>query len=376
VLTGYAVSIVVGWIDLELDGDVTNIEAYQALTIVAILLVILVPIAPTAVAAGSPDRGFNHPDGDYPAWSEGLGWMAENTPEEGAFNGATAASSTTAPTRKRTTTTTRKVSMASSPGGTTGTGSRPSASGFRTPIRSSKGTRTAANFLIAPNETQANDVLDEVDEDDAKTRYVVIDYKMVDTYPTTAGSSSRRRSSTTRGDVTLRDYTQRIYYDLQNGAYFRLQSQEFYNTTAVRLYQHHGSAVEPEPYVIDWSRTEAGNGAVVDAVPPRNPTPRPSASSTRWRTHAHVENDSSSRIGGIGGKTEPARRGDGTLPSRRGQRAVCDDEQQLQSRATVDRHRTTRWQLGTGRRKPGRLHQRCDPPQGGGQYACSHTGRR
>jgi len=26
-LTGYAVSIVVGWIDLELDGDVTNIEA-------------------------------------------------------------------------------------------------------------------------------------------------------------------------------------------------------------------------------------------------------------------------------------------------------------------------------------------------------------
>ncbi|MCU4799489.1 oligosaccharyl transferase, archaeosortase A system-associated [Halobacteria archaeon HArc-gm2] len=304
VLTGYAVSIVVGWIDLELDGDVTNIEAYQALTIVAILLVILVPIAPTAVAAGSPNQGFNHPDGDIRAWSEGLGWMEENTPEEGAFNGSDGNLDYYGTYSK-----TDDYDYAQGEYGVlswwdyghwiTTIGERiPNANPFQ------QGTRSAANFLIAPNETQANDVLDEMDEDDAKTRYVVIDYKMVDTYSNYRGKFFAPTQFYDEGDVTLDDYTQRIYYNLQNGAYFRLQSQEFYNTTAVRLYQHHGSAVEPEPYVIDWSPTQVQNGATVNAVPPQEPN---STSSFRQfdsmaDARAYVANDSSARIGGIGGK--------------------------------------------------------------------------
>lgn len=340
VLTGYVVSRVVA--QLDLDRGLSEVGAYQALTVLAIAILVVAPLAPTAIGAGQ----HHGPGQDPVAWNDGLDWMQENTPETGAYgvggNGSLEYYGTY-----------EKAPDHDYEEGSYGVlswwdyGHWITVMGERVPLANpfQQGARTAANFLLAPNETQANAVLDEVDEDDAKTRYVAVDYKMVDPYSNFDGKFFAPSQFYTEDDVSVGDYTQRVYYDVDRGAYFRLQSQAYYNSTVVRLYHFHGSAVEPEPYVVDWSLQSVEGGFSVPAVPPEEPnstTVRQYDSMEEARTH--VEEDPTSRIGGFGGI--PSQR----VPAMEHYRLVGASEQVASQNGNYDRGllSTARGVFGSG----------------------------
>ena len=106
----------------------------------------------------------------------------------------------------------------------------------------------AANFLLAPDEAAAAQALDETEEDDAKTRYVAVDYKMVDTQ---AKFSAPTVFYDANDSLSYDDMTDgRILgpnagYYLQQGyqpPVTTLKTQRYYESQMIRLYRYHGSA--------------------------------------------------------------------------------------------------------------------------------------
>jgi len=81
VLTGLMIRYVIDLMDFSLDSD---IEAYEIITIGAVGIAVvgtLVLTAPTAMAVGASAG----PGGSAAAWTDGLDWLEDNSPEEGQF---------------------------------------------------------------------------------------------------------------------------------------------------------------------------------------------------------------------------------------------------------------------------------------------------
>jgi dolichyl-diphosphooligosaccharide--protein glycosyltransferase len=76
--------------------------------------------------------------------------------------------------------------------------------------------------------------------------------------------------------------------------------QAYYNSTMVRLYLYHGSAKNPEPYVVDWQGREQaiGNGETF-VRPPQDGQPV-KLFDNMSAAQQFAENDESAEIGGIG----------------------------------------------------------------------------
>mgnify|MGYP006873355959 FL=1 len=103
--------------------------------------------------------------------------------------------------------------------------------GERVPVANpfQQGSDVAANFLLAPNESQANAVLDGIDEDDAETRYVAVDWQMASTY----GQVSRGKFfAPTRfydtSNVSQGDYYGRTHNPNNLRQYLHLRTQNYY----------------------------------------------------------------------------------------------------------------------------------------------------
>ncbi|MFB6308019.1 MAG: oligosaccharyl transferase, archaeosortase A system-associated, partial [Haloarculaceae archaeon] len=298
VLSGLVVGRVFSWADISFRTD--DIAAYQVLTFVAVLFAVVAPmflVAPSPVAAGNsgPGQGVQ-------GWNGALDWMEENTPEEGEFGGASNQLE-----YYGTYQTTDDYDYQEGQYGVmswwdyghwiTVNGERiPNANPFQ------QGSGVAANFLLAPNETQANNVLDETDEDDAKTRYVAVDWKMVNVYGQYGGKFFAPPEFYDVSNVTQSDYYRGVTYQTQRGNLrFYSQEQAYYNTTVVRLYRYHGSAVEPQPVVFDWSYAQTRGGGQARVVPPQEPnstTLRQFNSMEAARQYANE--DGSAQVGGVG----------------------------------------------------------------------------
>ncbi|MFB6133766.1 MAG: dolichyl-diphosphooligosaccharide--protein glycosyltransferase, partial [Halanaeroarchaeum sp.] len=163
----------------------------------------------------------------------------------------------------------------------------------------------AANFLIAPNETAANAALAEINEVDAKTRYVVVDWQMVN------GKFGAPVTFYTAGNVTRSDFRRTIYRTGQQGGIQpvgQINTQRYYESMMVRLYRFHGSAVSPSrigsryTYVTDWKiervQTPQGRTIPIRVVPDSGQVVRRFESPQTAK--AFVENDTTSQMGGIG----------------------------------------------------------------------------
>jgi dolichyl-diphosphooligosaccharide--protein glycosyltransferase len=312
VLNAFLVRLIVEYITPS--GRAEDIETFQILTVVTILIVIVAPMAMATSSglAGKPawEQGnSNQPDLGTLGWNSGLHWMHNNTPIPGTYGGADNAMEFEE--------TTQRVGDHDYPPGAYGVMSWwdyghwiterseriPNANPFQ------QGSTTAANFLLAPNETRANEILEEVDEDDAETRYVMIDWKMISTQSRSPvnGKFFAPIVFYDDGNVTSQDMWNRVINPTRRVDY-RVKSQRYYESMVNRLWHFHGSSQEPRPVVFDYEERQVRQNGEIRTVH-ITPTGNQSAyhqfdgltrEQAMEQARAYVANDSSSQIGGVG----------------------------------------------------------------------------
>ncbi|MFW5911779.1 MAG: hypothetical protein ACOCQV_03470, partial [Halolamina sp.] len=297
---------------------VEELEGHQVLTIAAVLLLVAAPVLAVPVTlGGSPGNpgtstanavqtGSNTGPGAVLAWQGTFDWMQNNTPEEGNLEGAGNADQMEYYGNYE------RTDDYDYPDGaygvmswwdyghwiTTQSERIPNANPFQ------QGATNAANFLLAPNETQSLDVLDDRAGEGEETRYVMVDYQMA--------SVTDKFSAPTQfydeGNVSFSDFAEPVYglEDTEQGTVVSTQAQlyeqRYYDSLVVRLYRYHGSAQEAQPIVVDWDETEltAADGSPVEA---RTVGPNESMVQRFDNMSAaeeHVEEDGSAQIGGVG----------------------------------------------------------------------------
>ncbi|MBX0303027.1 oligosaccharyl transferase, archaeosortase A system-associated [Haloarcula salinisoli] len=308
-LSAVAVDYVVRWTDFSFDDGVA---AYEVITIVALVLILTGPLlfAPGAAYFFSPtavEVGEQAGPGQEPAaWTESMDWLQANSPQEGAYgtggNGTLEYYGTYADRSDYDYGEGEYGVMSWWDYGhiITVQGERiPNANPFQ------QGATTAANFLLSPTETEANSVLNETDEDDAKTRYVAVDWKMANTY---GGPGQGKFFAPPRfydkSNVSRSDYFGTIR-SRQSQQYFNYRTQDYYESMVVRLYEYHGSAKEPQSasqpfvYVVDWDTAATRSGQTVRATP-ADGSPAVKRFRTMEAARNYTESDATSQIGGFG----------------------------------------------------------------------------
>ncbi|MFC7141803.1 oligosaccharyl transferase, archaeosortase A system-associated [Halosimplex aquaticum] len=288
----------------------TDIETYQVLTIVAVVLIVFAPLVYPLPLSMQMTSAPNGPGQAPQAWNQTLGWMEGNAPDQGTYGGAN--NEDAMPYYG----TFERTENFDYPEGHYGTlswwdyGHWITVMGKQIPTANpfQQGANQAANFLLSGNESQANNVIADVSEDDAETRFVTVDWKMVETaqyYQQASGQTVQLGGKYfapfnfySNGNISRSNYYNRLYYETgqQRGLqyrFFQRHQQPYYNSTVVRLYNYHGSAVEPQPLVLDWNiETIQGN-----QVPVSNGTIR---MDSMKEARNYVQNDPTSQIGGIG----------------------------------------------------------------------------
>ncbi|WP_415382055.1 oligosaccharyl transferase, archaeosortase A system-associated [Halosimplex sp. TS25] len=288
----------------------TDIETYQVLTILAVVLIVFAPLVYPLPLAMQMTSAPNGPGQAPQAWNQTLGWMEEDAPAQGTYGGAN--NEDAVPYYG----TFERTENFDYPEGHYGTLSwwdyghwitvmgeqMPTANPFQ------QGANQAANFLLSGNESHANEVMTDLSEDDAETRFVNVDWKMTETsqFYQRPGAQALQLGGKyfapfnfyDDGNISERNYYNRLYYETGQQSrlqyrFFQRHQQPYYNSTAVRLYNFHGSAVEPSPVVLDWN-IESIQG---NQVPVSNGTIR---FDTMDEAREYVENDPTSQIGGVG----------------------------------------------------------------------------
>ncbi|PSP95637.1 oligosaccharyl transferase, archaeosortase A system-associated [Halobacteriales archaeon QS_4_62_28] len=302
VLTAYVVGHALSWANTETDDS--TIETYQVLTVVAILFLVVAPMA--AVASPTDISRYDSPGQGIEGWTDGLEYLQDQTPKEGTYGGET-----------------NDMEYYGSYENTDDFDYQPgqygvlswwdyghwiTTQGERIPNANpfQQGATNAANFLLAPNETQANDVLDEIDENDTHTRYIAIDWKMAESNGQIGGKYFAPTEFYDESNVNRQDYYGPISYQLGRGGQtlsFNYHTQKYYESTVIRLYKFHGSAVEPQPIVTDWNLSTTQNGRQIRVSQGGQAI---QTFQSMEKARAYARNDTTSVVGGIG--SAPAKR--------------------------------------------------------------------
>ncbi len=290
--------------------EATDVEPYEVMTVVSVVLIVLAPmfIGPgLAVSSASMDRaGDAARPGGVVGWTDSLDWMENNTPAEGQYANPDGEVMDYYGTFA-------KTDDYDYPEGAYGVmswwdyGHWITAEGERIPNANpfQQGSDVAAKFLTAQSEERAQEVLNNLDEDDATTQYVMVDWKMAETETQTGGkyfAPLRFNDNTSRSE----HYTRVASIDslrqsgLVAGTDLIRHKSAYYNSTLARLYWYHGSAKNPDPVVIDWQGAERdlGNGdTFVEPPSDGQPVKRFNSMSA---AREFVANDSTSQLGGVG----------------------------------------------------------------------------
>ncbi|WP_254837591.1 oligosaccharyl transferase, archaeosortase A system-associated [Natronomonas marina] len=266
----YLVGQVFSFIDLDdVRADVTKVEPYQVLIVVAILFVVAGPLVATAAPMRASDSATN--PGEYEDWQGSLEWLSEETPDVGEYGGSgprdLAYYGSYGPTDDFEYTDGEYGVMA-----WWDYGHYITYGGERIPVANpfQQHADQAADFLLAGNETEANDILAEDSGEGEGTRYVMVDYQLgyAGTTKYNAPTAFETRHGLNTSDLGLSVASPRA---LQRGQYVPLwgiHTQRAYESMRVRLYQFHGSAREPASFV---SRFRRGPGGI--PVPPEDGAP-------------------------------------------------------------------------------------------------------
>jgi oligosaccharyl transferase (archaeosortase A-associated) len=272
VMAGYTIASLADFGNLF--EDIQDVDTWQMVSIVAIVLVVFTPLVVTGSGVLAMQVSSGGPGPSPQAWNNTLGWMQNNTPEEGDFGGAD--------NQIEFYGTYRATDDFDYDEGFYGVlswwdyGHWITQMGERIPTANpfQLGADQAANFLLSTNESEANAVLDDLsDGENAETRYVMADWKMATTerlYQTGGqpininGKYFAPFAFTTKENVERTDYYEGMFYRVGQGSFrrFQRQKQPYYESTVVRLYHFHGSSVPARPVVLDWELQSVGEGSV------------------------------------------------------------------------------------------------------------------
>ncbi|WP_336037508.1 oligosaccharyl transferase, archaeosortase A system-associated [Halobacterium yunchengense] len=340
VLNAYFLGTIVAAVDLDRPASqLEDVDWYQVGTVVMVALLVLVPVAAPAVAGatnndsargsaspvslandqnqrvplqGVTTIGASQAPGAVTSWDDAMSWFDENAPEQGTYGGAENAD------EMEYYGTYSQTDDFDYPEGAYGVmswwdyGHWMTVQGETVPHANpfQQHATSAANYLLAQNETQANDVLADNEEDDAKIRYTAVDWKMVMPPLPSLGSGDAKFSAPVTfydgpRDFTATDfYKQAITADFEDGQptnarYFQqaplVKQQAYYDSMMVRLYRYHGSAKAPQPVVLDWERDVGESAIVFDS---NDTTVRQFDNMTA--AEEFVEEDGTAQIGGFG----------------------------------------------------------------------------
>ncbi|MFA1612256.1 oligosaccharyl transferase, archaeosortase A system-associated [Halobellus rubicundus] len=313
VFNAYLFGEILNWLDLRksVSQVVDDIDGYQVLAVVASILLILgpaltIPITVGNVQASPAWQSNENGPGAVTVWDDSLEWMQGNTPEEGNLGGAGNAD------QMEYYGTYERTDDFQYPDGAYGVmswwdyGHWITVQGERIPNANpfQEGATTAANFLLAPNETQSQSVLENLGSENEETRYVMVDWQMA-----TPGSKFGAPTVfyDAQENVSRSDFLRTLYrFNDENQGQFAgtttLRTQRFYNSTMTKLYYYHGSARQPSPVVIDWEPRQVQTGSGEAVTVPSNPQ-----GETFVRTfdnmsaaREYVANDPTSQLGGVG----------------------------------------------------------------------------
>jgi dolichyl-diphosphooligosaccharide--protein glycosyltransferase len=312
IANAYLIGQVLAYLDLDRSSlaAVRDLQGYQVLAVVAAAMLIITPVllVPMSVRnTGNPqfDRSStaweaaqNNDPGGVTEWDGSLQWMESNTPRPGTLGGADNEMAYYG--------TYDLTGDFDYPAGAYGVqswwdyGHWITVRGERIPNANpfQQGATPAANYLLAPNESTAQETLGERDTEAAGTRYVMVDWQMV--HPQSKFSAPVVFYDA--GNVSQSDFYNPVYTSNLR-ANFYLRSQRYYESLMVRLYAYHGSAMEPQPVVVDWeqrrAQTRSGEAITVRAGPRGNQSLLRQFDNLS-AAQAYIANDSTSQIGGFG----------------------------------------------------------------------------
>jgi dolichyl-diphosphooligosaccharide--protein glycosyltransferase len=310
VFTAIFVAQLFGYLDLKNTGEsitesARGLEGWQVMVVVTALLLIIAPLlfpfASSAWASGGADR--NGP-GAVTQWEDSLEWMNSETPYPGELGGA------------------------DNPMEYYGTYERPADGDFEYPegaygVQSwwdyghwitvngeripnanpfQQGASEAANYLLAPSEQRAAEALGEKMGDNDETRYVMVDWEMV----TPNAKFGAPIIFYDDEDVSQSDFVEGAYPIIQTeegqryGQPITLRNQRYYDSQMVRLYDNHGSAVDPKPIVIETEPrtvTAQGQEFTIETFDPNSDI---QTFDTLSEAEAYAEETPGARLGGLG----------------------------------------------------------------------------
>ncbi|QGN06529.1 oligosaccharyl transferase, archaeosortase A system-associated [Halorhabdus sp. CBA1104] len=298
-------------------SDTDGIETYEALVVGGVIVLLVVPMALGTTAIG---RSASNGPGGVTGWQSSLDYIEEETPAVGNYGDAGNADQLDFyGTYERT-------DDFEYPDGAYGVmswwdyGHWITQEGERIPVANpfQHNAREAAAFLVAQNETDADDALAAVGESetDAQTRYVMVDWKMATANGGFGGYRWGKFFAPPNflDDADESDYYRRVRSLVQTqqgqsltNRYFTLQKQAYYETMAVRLYRYHGSAASPtdvpgldlggSTVVVDWQDYQ---GVALPELSQNGTGQTVQLFQNRSAAEEFVANDSTSQIGGIG----------------------------------------------------------------------------
>ena len=300
---------------------VDDIQFYQVAAVAVVLLVVLGPALTFSVgvgAQGSQQSSANalqiaesHGPGSVTQWSGSFAWMQNNTPTEGDYGGAGNAESLDYYGSYN-----EGDGNYDYPEGAYGVmswwdyGHWITVQGERIPTANpfQQGATTAANYLLAPSEAEANQVLANMDSQQAdegnQTRYVMVDYQMA----TPGQKFGAPIVFYDEGNISSEDFYYPIYQQVGEGQYqpiTQVNKQRYYDSMMVRLYETHGSSLEAQPVVVDYEVQTLTNPNTGEEVTFRT-TPSGNQSAVRQfqnmsAARAFVEEEGTAQVGGLPG---------------------------------------------------------------------------
>ncbi|KKF40019.1 oligosaccharyl transferase STT3 subunit [Halorubrum saccharovorum] len=297
----YFVQLAVDFLRLRSLDEARDIEGWQAMGALVLVVIVLVPLVAMATPVWA--AGANTGPGSVTQWDGSLQWMNDETPTPGELEGA------------------------DNPMELYGTYERPADGDFEypegaygvlswwdyghwittraeripnaNPFQQNAG--EAADYLLAPSEEEAREVLASQSTEGEHTRYVMVDSQM-------ASPNSKFGAPVTfySGNETRSDFNRVLYQQTEQGGFqtvMQVNTQRYHESQMIRLYEHYGSAVDPAPVVVDWetqtAQTASGEQVDVDTLPEdQGATIRQFDNISAAR--AYVEEDGSAQIGGVG----------------------------------------------------------------------------
>jgi len=328
VMNAYFLKEILAIIGIEAVADISlpDIDTYQYIAVALSILVVLGPVLVVPVSlgnTGNPDIdrtntavsvGNSTGPGSVTIWDENLQWMNDNTPAEGNLAGAGNANALEYyGTYQR-----PADSDYEYPEGAYGVmswwdyGHYITTRGERIPHANpfQEGARSAANYLLAPSEEEANEVLANIDDDGEaeQMRYVMVDWQMV-TVGSKFGAPVVFDDDTNASEYyapTLR--AQQTQQGTRYGVAFQDKKQRYYQSMMVRLYRFHGSRADPtvntlfgeRVVVFDYDTVSAEDGTTYKVLPQGENATAVRTFANESAAQQFVEEDGTAQIGGVG----------------------------------------------------------------------------